>query len=397
MNLVNGYGQAIQLGSGSCIFNASKVEVSNQVWFTGASSSAYGTSGQVMACTTDEKFFWNGKLATNGSYTTPRMLSALPNADGIYDTSVRIGEALTANEDGSYTATADGAVFFPITFNSGSSIEKYLANGGTYHGNGTWFVQKGAQIDPYFAMNFPENHVFHANPSPFDLAGLLKNYIPMVGAKVAILGDSLSEQSAGYTGSRDAYGFYQGEYNHDGWFSRIARKYSMDYRVHGYGMQWWYCTDGRPNGGVKAVNSLMESGYQPDYIVLEYGTNDVWSGSLGEAADTADSGAASTAGAMRYCIETLQAQLPTAKIIVIMPCMRGVNDEKQAAYYTMANAILDEYGIRRVDMAHHSGITAAMMNPDGVHLALSASNGYDNTTEAVARYSRCLEAEMLNL
>lgn len=383
-------GQSISLPSGNPdgIFDAVRIETSQQFWFTGANTAAYGTVGQVMACKAGEKFFWNGKLASSGSYTAPRMLSALPDASGIYDSGVTIGAVLAANEDGSYTAAGDGAVFFPAVFSNGSSIENYMATGYTYLGGGSWFIQKGAQADPFYLKNDPgNNYVFGLQPSVLTLAGLLKHYIPMIGAKAAVLGDSLSEQSAG-----------DGSYDHEGWFARIARKYNMDYRVHGYGMQWWYCTDARPNGGVKGVNSLIESGYVPNYIILEYGTNDIWTGTLGDAADPADAAAASTVGAMRYCIETLQAQFPAAKILVIMPCMRGVNDEKQAQYYELVSPILREYGVRCVDMLGESGIVRSMMNQDGVHLAaVNADNSYDNDTEAVARYSRCLETAMLAL
>lgn len=366
------------------IVDATKVKSSQQWFFTGASSSAYGTFGQVIACQAGETFYWNGALATNGSYTTPRMLSVLPNANSIYDTSVTVGEALTANADGGYTATSDGAMFFPREFTNGSTAE-----------NRSWdCIIVNAPVDAYYAKNFPENYVINTPPSPLTLCGIMANFIPMIGKKVAILGDSLSEQSAGYSPGADGYGFYKGTYDHDGWFSRIARKYNMDYRVHGYGMQWWYVTSDRSLGGVKAVNSLIESAYNPDYVILEYGTNDIWSGTLGEATDTADAAATSTVGAMRYCIETLQSQLPSAKILVIMPCMRNGKDND--AYYDLITPILNEYGVARVNMACESGIVASMMNSDGVHLALF-DNGYDNTTEAVARYSRCLESAMLRI
>lgn len=395
MSLVNGYGQPIQINGGNGIFDATEVIAFNQFWFTGKDSAAWGNVGQVMACKAGERLFWNGNLNTGGGSKTPVMLSALPNGNSIYDTSVTVGAELTADADGGYTAIADGAVFFPALWSNGSTAEVYINNGYVYLGGGNWFVTKGGKIDPYFLRNFQSNHIFGVNPSPFDLCGILKNFIPMIGKKVAVLGDSLSEQSAGYSPGVDSYGFYEGTYSHDGWFSRIARKYNMDYRVHGYGMQWWYCTSGRPNGGVKAVNSLIESGYNPDYVILEYGTNDIWSGSLGEAVDGPNAAATSTVGALRYCIETLQARLPSAKIIVVMPCMRGVNDSKQNTYYDLVRPILREYGVRHVDMLGDSGIVRSMMNSDGVHLATFENNQYSQHTEAVARYSRCLESEML--
>lgn len=369
----------------ACVFDAVKVRSSQQWFFTGANSSAYGTLGQVIACKTGETFYWDGVFATNGSYTTPRMLSALPNGDSIYDTSVTVGEALTANDDGGYSATTDGAVFFPREFINGSTAE-----------NRSWVnIILNAPVDGYYAKTYPDNYVV-SSPSPLTLSGIMANFIPLIGKKAAIIGDSLSEQSAGHgNAANDSYGFSQGRYIEEGWFARIARKYNMDYRVHGKGMQWWYCTSDRPNGGVKAVNSLIESGYAPDYIVLEYGTNDIWTGSLGEATDSANAEATSTVGALRYCIETLQAQLPSAKIIVVMPCMRGVNEERQNSYYELIKPILREYGVRCVDMLGNAGIVKSMMNADGVHLATFDTNHYNQHTEAVARYSRCLESEML--
>ena len=376
----------------SCVFDATEVVTSSQLWFSGKDSAAYGTLGKVMECKAGEKLLWNAGFATSGSYKAPVMLSAIPNAASIYDNTVTIGAEVPVNEDGSYTATADGAMFFPCEFTNGTTAENRVANGWY----GERIVFKGGVIHEYYANNFPVNHIFNEYPSPFDLAGLLKNYIPMVGAKVAVMGDSLSEQSAGHgNAGRDSYGFAQGRYGEEGWFSRIARKYNMDYRVHGVGMQWWYCTSARPNGGVKAVNSLIESGYNPNYIVLEYGTNDIWTGALGEVTDTADAAATSTVGALRYCIETLQAELPSARIIVIMPCMRNNAGEKQDTYYEMVLKILREYGVRHVDMLGDSGIVKSMMNADGVHLATFDTDHYNHHTEAVERYSRCLEAEML--
>jgi len=386
MSIYNIYGQRIDNdAAGGGIVDAAKVKAYQQIWFSGADSSAYGTAGMVAPCVSGETFYWDGTFATTGSYTTPRMLSALPNADSIYDTTVTVGDALTANEDGGYTATADGAVFFPLEFNKGATVETRAYG----------YNIQTAPVDFYYAKNYLENYVVNTPPSPLTLSGIMANFIPMIGKKAAVLGDSLSEQSAGYNSGADSYGFYSGLYDHDGWFSRIARKYGMDYRVHGYCMQWWYVTDDRAAGGVKAVNSLIESGYNPDYVILEYGTNDIWSGSIGASTDTADAAATSTVGAMRYCIETLQAELPSTKILVIMPCMRNGRDTQQATYYDTVIPVLREYGIPHVDMAWESGIVKSMMNSDGVHLR--DGDTYSNDTEAVARYSRCIESAMLRM
>ena len=85
-----------------------------------------------------------------------------------------------------------------------------------------------------------------------------------------------------------------------------------------------------------------------------------------------------------------------------MPCIHNEADgsapAKQQTYINLIDPILRKYSVRRVYMSDDSGITKAMM-PDGVHLRKSYTANnityYTNDTDAVRRYSRCLEAELL--
>jgi len=203
--------------------------------------------------------------------------------------------------------------------------------------------------------------------------------LDMIGKKIVFLGDSLLEQNSA-------------------WATRIAKKYNMDYIVRGVGQQRWWVNSNFASGGVYQVKTLIAGSFVPDYIVLEYGTNDIWvsSGTIGQYSDAASDTAQNTVSAMRYCIETLQATYPSAKILVILPCLRtnsGKEPTAQATYRTIANQVLDDYSIKRIDMYKESGIVFAMMQGDGVHINVAV----DGVKIAINKYSSTVEKALLSL
>ena len=250
-------------------------------------------------------------------------------------------------------------------------------------------------------------------------ASLYQAVSKLVGAKVAVLGDSLTEQSA-CSFITSAYNDRWMEnvlrdtaltgddgktYKGSGWFALIARKYKIKWWCAGHGAQWWYSTTERPNGATAMVRKLIDGTDEFDYIVLEYGTNDILSGytHIGTAADEASETATTSCGAIKWCIEQLQTRFPEASIVVILPNIRsGANGESPAMQQTYLDTvvpILKKYGVRRVNMAEDSGIVKSMMSTDGVHLRWPVvSNNvthYTNDTPAVRKFSKCLEAELL--
>ena len=192
-------------------------------------------------------------------------------------------------------------------------------------------------------------------------------------------------------------------YKGSGWFALIARKYKIKWWCAGHEMQWWYSTTERPNGATAMVRKLIDGTDEFDYIVLEYGTNDILSGSIGSADDAASETAATSCGAIKWCIEQLQTRFPEASIVVILPNIpSGANGEAPAAQQTYLDTvvpILKKYGVRRVNMAEDSGIVKSMMYTDGIHLHKAVVSGsvtyYTNDTPAVRKFSKCLEAELL--
>ena len=199
---------------------------------------------------------------------------------------------------------------------------------------------------------------------------------------IALMGDSLTEQSSL-------------------WFTRITSKYYMNTRIEGHGNQRWWSNTQLPNGAVTQVDNLVASDFEPDFIVLEFGGNDIWQSPtlFGEYTDTADKTIAKTVPAMRYCIETLQSNYPDAKILVLMPSLRtnnGLEPEAQKTYRELANAVLDDYGIFRWDMYKYAGIVKSMMAADGVHMCALEGN-YFVPLKALYHYSDAFGAALMNL
>lgn len=382
--------------------------------FAAIYNASFVNFGRIVPCSPGDSF---KALWTPGS-------NNMPKAAYIYSSEVptqRYGSlsgaigSIDTNQDNVYTIPSNlsGATFafFPIRFagySTGTHTEEenntYIEN--NYGNSSAYQLYKvgGASIDIWYLKNQNQNFFVDADKNAVFYASLFAAVSDLVGSKIAILGDSLTEQSAGWNGASGITEYKNLILDGYGWASRFARKYMMRGIIHGVGQQWWYSTTAKPNGGTAAVRKLVDSNYVPDYIILEYGTNDILSGSLGTYEDSASETATATAGAMRWCIETLQSTYPSAKILVVMPCLHsdtgGLPPAKQETYYSLANAILDDYAIMRVDMAHESGIVYSMMgNSDGVHLAVPPSGGsdYNNDTVAVEKYSRAIEKALLNL
>lgn len=398
------------------------VEYKSIPYFTGTTPGvgdaiAYGCFGQVVPVEPGKTYYCSYPLSTQ-NITNVRIFSAMPEKQfGAFPEQVG---TLEASEDGVYTIPAElttaKAAFFPKGFaymtgyaNEQAGVDA-LNNGTT--GNVT--RANGCVIQDVPFTEIPINYCkdqsaslrVSADQNRMLFLSLFKSICPLVESRVAVLGDSLTEQSAAFKQTNQdkwmeypesTEGNRAGE--NGGWFAMIARKYNIDWYCAGHGMQWWYSTTDRPNGATAMVRKLIDGDVEPDYVVLEYGTNDILSGNFGTADDEASETATTTVGAMKWCIEALQEKWPSARIIVIMPCLRTNNTARQKTYIDLVDPIIRSYGVRRVYMADDSGITKAMMNSDGVHLikpyVVNDITYYTSETEACYRYSRCLEAEML--
>lgn len=414
-----------KLGYGKHIYG-SKPYFCNSV---GSGAVSYGSIGVVVPCKAGDTIYCNFNMSPNGAYQKPQLLAALP--ENQYGAIAPIGTIEKDDTTKAYTvpesATTAKAMYLPQSFNAipaanNGSVEDALAWINNAMGtDGKWCAQNVPFEDYDAWYQTAQAELFDIDESCNKLmyASLYQAVSKLVGAKVAVLGDSLTEQSA-CSFITSAYNDRWMEnvlrdtaltgddgktYKGSGWFALIARKYKIKWWCAGHGAQWWYSTTERPNGATAMVRKLIDGTDEFDYIVLEYGTNDILSGytHIGTAEDKASETATTSCGAIKWCIEQLQTRFPEASIVVILPNIRsGANGEApatQQAYLDAVVPILKKYGVRRVNMAEDSGIVKSMMYTDGVHLRWPVVRGgvtyYTNDTPAVRKFSKCLEAELL--
>lgn len=414
-----------KLGYGKHIYG-SKPYFCNSV---GSGAVSYGSIGVVVPCKAGDTIYCNFNMSPNGAYQKPQLLAALP--ENQYGAIAPIGTIEKDDTTKAYTvpesATTAKAMYLPQSFNAipaanNGSVEDALAwINKTMGTDGKWCAQNVPFEDYDAWYQTAQAELFDIDESCNKLmyASLYQAVSKLVGAKVAVLGDSLTEQSA-CSFITSAYNDRWMEnvlrdtaltgddgktYKGSGWFALIARKYKIKWWCAGHGAQWWYSTTARPNGATAMVRKLIDGTDEFDYIVLEYGTNDILSGytHIGTAADEASETATTSCGAIKWCIEQLQTRFPEASIVVILPNIHsGANGEPPAMQQTYLDTvvpILKKYGVRRVNMAEDSGIVKSMMSTDGVHLRWPVvSNNityYTNDTPAVRKFSKCLEAELL--
>ena len=414
-----------KLGYGKHVYG-SKPYFCNSV---GSGAASFGSIGVVVPCKAGDTIYCTFNMSTSGAYQKPQLLAALP--ENQYGAIAPIGTIEKDDTTKAYTvpesATTAKAMYLPQNFvgipaaNNGS-VEDALAWINNTMGTDGRKCAQNVPFEDYDAWyQTAQAELFDIDESCNKLmyASLYQAVSKLVGAKVAVLGDSLTEQSA-CSFITSAYNDRWMEnvlrdttltgddgktYKGSGWFALIARKYKIKWWCAGHGEQWWYSTTARPNGATAMVRKLIDGTDEFDYIVLEYGTNDILSGytHIGTAEDEASETATTSCGAIKWCIEQLQTRFPEASIVVILPNIRsGANGESPAMQQTYLDTvvpILKKYGVRRVNMAEDSGIVKSMMFTDGVHLRWPVvSNNithYTNDTPAVRKFSKCLEAELL--
>lgn len=394
----------------------------------GTGAQVYGSIGVVVPCKAGDTIYTNITVPTNASWNVPKILTAFPENQYGDIASITLENLAVNNDTKQYAIGADKttakALYIPDNFQAipaanNGSVEDALAWINKFIGTNGSKCAQNVPFEDYDAWyQTAQTELFNIDESCNKLmyASLYQAVSKLVGAKVAVLGDSLTEQSACSLVSanqdqwmvnacRDAT--FSGDdgksHTGSGWFAMIARKYKIKWWCAGHGMQWWYSTTARPNGATAMVRKLIDGTDEFDYIVLEYGTNDILSGSIGTAADEASETATTSCGAIKWCIEQLQTRFPEASIVVILPNIHnGANGEPpvtQQTYLDTVVPILKKYSVRYVNMAEDSGIVKSMMNSDGIHLRWPVvSNNityYTNDTPAVRKYSKCLEAELL--
>lgn len=369
------FGKSVRYGSG--YFTGNIVDETTRV---------YGSFGVMIECSAGETLYCNFSLCFN-NINTVQILDNVPEKN--YGALTGVIGTIEEQEDGAYKIPDDltnaKAAYFPITFNAYPNLkpENYnhsVVQNVNFDEVKTYYKSNNTEQSEGFVVGSDKNKLLYAS--------LFSAVSPMVGAKVYVSGDSITEQSASIVNNADSM--------YLGWYDRIAVKYNQEYECHGYGGQMWYSTSDFQYSAVADIKKIIDAAVEYDYIILEWGTNDITRGNFGNADDAAsDANDCGTVAAIRWCIENLQSNFPNTRIVVIMPCMRNGN-ARQEQYYELVEPILKSYGVRRVYMAWDSGITIGMMNPDGIHFRYQEEDGsFKQNMTGLAKYSKCLETEML--
>lgn len=194
-----------------------------------------------------------------------------------------------------------------------------------------------------------------------------------------MIGDSLTNWAGGNN--------YQ-----DGFLKIVHDKTGIIPTNEGTAGAWWQTGDGQDYCGVNRINTLIAEGRKYDLYCFMLGTN------AGSTTDTGETSADTTTmcGAIRYCLETLKAYQPTARIIVCLPPQRAEGNENQEKVNEVIKKIAESYSVKTLDLYHHSGAVPNTVVPDsnylsdGLHLG---ENGYTVIGDLLAseiKYHLCL-------
>ena len=178
----------------------------------------------------------------------------------------------------------------------------------------------------------------------------------------------------------------------DGFLRIVHEKTGVATKNEGLAGAWWQTGDGQTFCAVNRVNTIVSEGRKYDLYCFLMGTN------AGSNTDTGETSADTTTmcGAIRYCMETLKAYDPTAKIIVCLPPQRAEGNANQEKVNEVIKSIAESYSVKTLDLYHHSGavpntvVAGSNYLNDGLHLG---ENGYTVIGDLLAseiKYQLCL-------
>lgn len=196
---------------------------------------------------------------------------------------------------------------------------------------------------------------------------------------MVMIGDSLTNWAGG---NDEANGFLK----------IVHDKTGIITKNEGTAGAWWQTGDGQTYCGVNRVNTLISENRKYDLYCFMLGTN------AGSYTDTGETSAdtSTMSGAIRYCMETLKAYDPTARILVCLPPQRAEGNDGQEKVNSVIKAIVESYSVKTLDIYHNSGIvpntTIADIGylSDGLHLADNGIQVLGDTLAAEIKYLMCL-------
>ncbi len=201
-------------------------------------------------------------------------------------------------------------------------------------------------------------------------------YMDAVSAPVGVfIGDSLTD----WGGGNDAeFGFLK----------IVHDKTGMITNNEGYAGAWWQTGGGQTYCAVNRVNTIVSEGRKYDLYCFLMGTN------AGANTDTGETSAdpSTMPGAIRYCLETLKAYDPNAKILVCLPPQRAEGNANQEKVNAVIKTIAESYSVKTLDIYHHSGIVpntvvgGSQYLDDGLHLGINGRKALGDALAAEIKY-----------
>lgn len=209
----------------------------------------------------------------------------------------------------------------------------------------------------------------------------------LVGKTWNALGDSNTQYPGGYQ-------MWQSSNGQKGYVQYIGDKYYMSAKNNGTGGATWGTATSGNGCAIDKVDKIVSDAVKWDIVTFSFGTNaDTSMGTY----ESTSADKTSLAGAMRYCIETMQANFPLTKLGVILPTRRSdgnLSNDVLKQRCELMTSIAHDYGVPVCDMFNESG-TITSWYSDGLHICNSGSWSMDKP--ACYHYESKLEKFLLSL
>lgn len=201
------------------------------------------------------------------------------------------------------------------------------------------------------------------------------------------IGDSNTQYPGGYQSWQNSNG-------QRGYVQAIGDKYYMSAKNNGTGGATWGTATSGSGCAIDKVDKIVSDAVKWDIVTFSFGTNaDTSMGTY----ESTSADKTSLAGAMRYCIETMQANFPLTKLGVILPTRRSdgnLSNDVLKQRCELMTSIAYDYGVPVCDMFNESG-TITSWYSDGLHICNSGSWSMDKP--ACYHYESKLEKFLLSL
>ena len=170
---------------------------------------------------------------------------------------------------------------------------------------------------------------------------------------------------------------------------QIATKYSMDFLNYAHGGDTLANLNTNERGCIQnQINNFLSADIDPDYILLNGGTNDILYAELGnitsfyEEDETHTWDATKTCGGLEKILYLLKSNKPNAKIVYVIPHrMQTKNLNDQIEYFNLIRQICQKWSIPIVDIFNEGTLNTFVES-----MRIFTDTGTHPTTEGYKRF-----------